>query len=332
MSASPREPTAETGRARSARRPLPRRAPGPSAIAEAVAASGARNAGDPAAADHRQGDQPGGDPVPPMSAAAAEFAALTAEPAGPRPPALTPAPAQDATPPRRSRKALLAGAVVLVGALAVGVPFLVRGGGDDGSATSAQAAGRTALGEGQDTGAPDAPGAASPTPPTGSATPSASAPPSASASASPSEAAAPVKSPAPGKGPGGMRAGVRILGAASGRCVEVTGGRTEERTPLQLAGCTGAARQTWRFLPDGTVRALGRCMDVDGGTDHDGSAIQLVSCNGTDAQRFRLDAAGDLVNVRTDKCVDVRDQATSAGARLQQWSCSGAPHQKWSTS
>lgn len=46
-------------------------------------------------------------------------------------------------------------------------------------------------------------------------------------------------------------------------------------------------------------------------------------------QRFRLNSAGDLVNIRADKCVDVKDQQTDNGARLQLWTCTGAQNQKW---
>ncbi|MEV0738523.1 ricin-type beta-trefoil lectin domain protein [Streptomyces sp. NPDC050549] len=354
MTASSEEPTAEAATAASTDRPdtaplpLPRRSRGPSAIAEAAAALG------PAS-------DPGSVAPPPMSAAAAEFAAFTerapdAESSGRRTRAfardandgrvdVTPAPSRSALGPGRRRRMLLAvaatAAVLLTGSL-----FLMDG--DDGGGRSAAGTGSDSVrGSGQNEGVTDSSDSASP-----------SGESSALEADSTRQPAPKAGSPAAGKNSGGATAttkgdaknggapsgsssptagsaaaanGVLVRGHGSGRCVDVTGGEPVDNTRLQIWDCTGAARQQWRFGPDGTVRALGKCMDVDGGSRTDGAWIKLVTCNGTGAQRFRLTAAHDLVNIQADKCVDVTDAGTANGAELQLWSCTGGDNQKWST-
>ncbi|MFI6340332.1 ricin-type beta-trefoil lectin domain protein [Streptomyces sp. NPDC050535] len=120
-----------------------------------------------------------------------------------------------------------------------------------------------------------------------------------------------------------------LVGSESGRCIDVTDGTASAGTPLQIWDCTGADWQQWTLRSDSTVRALGLCMSVAGASVDDGAAIQLAKCTGGAAQRFSLNSAGDLVNAKADKCVDVRDRATGNGARLQLWSCEGAENQKW---
>ncbi|MGW2892826.1 ricin-type beta-trefoil lectin domain protein [Streptomyces griseoruber] len=119
-----------------------------------------------------------------------------------------------------------------------------------------------------------------------------------------------------------------VRGYASGRCIDVTdaGG---DGTPLQIWDCNGAPQQKWRFMGDGTVRALGLCMDVAWGATNDGAVIQLATCNGNPAQQFRLNSAHDLVDPQADKCVDANNRGTGNGTRLQLWDCNGQNNQKW---
>ncbi|MFF4579869.1 ricin-type beta-trefoil lectin domain protein [Streptomyces sp. NPDC001389] len=126
-------------------------------------------------------------------------------------------------------------------------------------------------------------------------------------------------------------AGVSVRSHASGRCIDVTGGQGDG-TPLQIWDCNGLSQQSWRFMNDGTVRALGMCMDVAWGATGNGAVIQLARCNGNPAQQFRLNSAHDLVNPRANKCVDVKDLQTGNGTRLQLWDCNGWDNQKWSRS
>lgn len=360
MTASSEDPTAEAATARTdqpdaASPPLPRRSKGPSVIAEAAAALG------PAAASESEAvPDPGPVFPPPMSAVAAEFAALTEQApdtgtSGGRTDALagdvtdhradiTAVPSRSAPRPARRRRILIAAAGV--GVLLTGSLFLMDG--DDGKGRSAVGAGSDTVRGSEQTGdVTDSSDSASPsgessaleadstrrssrqpTPKTGLP---ASGGATATAKAGAKNSGAPSGSSSSAAGSSDTAKGVLIRGQGSGRCIDVTGGSSTDNTRLQIRDCTSAARQTWQFASDGTVRALGKCMDVDGGSRTDGAWIKLVACNGTGAQRFRLNAAHDLVNVQADKCVDVTDAGTGNGAELQLWSCTGGDNQKWST-
>ncbi|MEU3186040.1 ricin-type beta-trefoil lectin domain protein [Streptomyces sp. NPDC006923] len=128
--------------------------------------------------------------------------------------------------------------------------------------------------------------------------------------------------------------GVLLVGAASGRCIDVTdsqNGKGRSGTRLQIWTCSPQDNQKWSFQSDGTVRSLGMCMNVAGGSTQSGAAIQLATCNGGPGQQFYLAAAGDLVNRAADKCVDVLDKGTASGTKLQLWTCKGSSNQKWRT-
>jgi beta-glucanase (GH16 family) len=117
----------------------------------------------------------------------------------------------------------------------------------------------------------------------------------------------------------------------SGRCIDIPGANPVDGTRLQTYDCNGTTAQQWAFQSDGTLRAMGKCMDPAGGALTNGTPIQIVTCNGNPVQRFTLSAAGDLVNVSANRCVDVVDNNTANGALLQLWDCAGTANQKWTT-
>ncbi|BBH64637.1 hydrolase [Actinoplanes sp. OR16] len=115
----------------------------------------------------------------------------------------------------------------------------------------------------------------------------------------------------------------------NGRCIDIPNGNSADGTRLQMWDCNGTSAQRWTFNTDGTLRALGKCMDPAGGALANGTPIQLVTCNGNPVQRFTLSAAGDLVNVSANRCVDIAEWNNTNGARLQLWDCGGTANQKW---
>ncbi|MBQ1011544.1 family 16 glycosylhydrolase [Micromonospora sp. M51] len=122
----------------------------------------------------------------------------------------------------------------------------------------------------------------------------------------------------------------RIRGAQSGRCIDIPGANPVEGAKLQIWDCNTTAAQSWTFASDGTLRAMGKCMDPAWAGTANGTEVNLVSCNGNSAQRFTLNAAGDLVNLNANKCVDVREANPNNGGKLHLWDCLGAANQKWS--
>ncbi|WP_405723458.1 ricin-type beta-trefoil lectin domain protein [Streptomyces sp. NBC_01537] len=251
-------------------------------------------------------------------------------------------------PPRRRRKALLAGGAVL-GALLIGIPLFLLLGRGAGDARKDASASVTAPGDESDQNATGAGAFSSMSPSIDS-----SSSPLQSPTGSPSASAGTKGSAGPGVASGDTKTaggsvvhatpstsatskstssadGVKLVSYASGRCIDVSGGSGTSGARLEIMDCTGGARQTWKFMTDGTVRAMGLCMDVNGGSREDTAWVQLVTCNGTGAQQFVLNSAHDLVNTQADKCVDVTDSETANGTYLQQWTCNGGSNQKWHT-
>ncbi|WP_327031034.1 family 16 glycosylhydrolase [Micromonospora sp. NBC_01740] len=121
-----------------------------------------------------------------------------------------------------------------------------------------------------------------------------------------------------------------IRGALSGRCIDIPSANPVDGAKLQIWDCNGTAAQAWTFASDGTIRAMGKCMDPAWAGTANGTEVNLVTCNGNPAQRFTLNAAGDLVNLSANRCLDVRDRNPSNGGKLQLWDCTGDANQKWS--
>jgi streptogrisin C len=126
-------------------------------------------------------------------------------------------------------------------------------------------------------------------------------------------------------GGGGAR---EIVSNYNGKCIDVPGSNFVDGALLQMWNCNGTGAQKWTFT-GGTVQAGGKCMDVAWGSTANGAAIQLANCSGHPAQQFVLSAAGDLVSVLANKCVDIKDWNNNSGARLITWPCAGTANQKW---
>jgi beta-glucanase (GH16 family) len=131
-------------------------------------------------------------------------------------------------------------------------------------------------------------------------------------------------------GGGGGGTGNALKSNLNGRCIDIPGANPVDGARLQMYDCNGTAAQQWTANSDGTMRAMGKCMDPAGGALANGTPIQLVTCNGNPVQRFTLSAAGDLVNVSANRCVDIKDNNSANGAQLQLWDCAGTANQKWS--
>ena len=76
-------------------------------------------------------------------------------------------------------------------------------------------------------------------------------------------------------------------------CLDVRGGQTANRTPLQLFDCNRTASQKFRFTKDDNVMTAlkdGLCVEAAGGNTADGTAVQVFDCNGTLSQEWKISA------------------------------------------
>jgi streptogrisin C len=122
--------------------------------------------------------------------------------------------------------------------------------------------------------------------------------------------------------------GVLIQGYA-GKCVSPSA--YQDGAGLILAACASRLDQIWYFMPDGEVKLHGGtlCMDVAWASKENWAKLQVARCNGGPGQKFRFEAAGDLVNVNANRCVDVKGWGAGDGTPLIQWQCHGGANQKW---
>lgn len=84
-----------------------------------------------------------------------------------------------------------------------------------------------------------------------------------------------------------------IVNRVSGMCLDVPGGTTDNKKPVQQYYCNGGTNQQWEFIPGPTA------------------------------------GYGQLRNVASQKCLDVRDEAAYPGAVIQQYHCISGANQQW---
>ncbi|MEE1825717.1 ricin-type beta-trefoil lectin domain protein [Streptomyces sp. BE20] len=115
----------------------------------------------------------------------------------------------------------------------------------------------------------------------------------------------------------------------AGKCVDVKGASSADRTPVQIYDCNGTNAQQWKIAVDGTVRALNKCLDVTGAATANGTKVQLFTCNGTGAQQWQVRADGSILNPQSGRCLDNLGFVATSGNQLGIWDCNGADNQIW---
>jgi hypothetical protein len=147
-------------------------------------------------------------------------------------------------------------------------------------------------------------------------------------------AASPAYSSPPGDGP------YSLLPAHSMLCVDVQGASSANGARILQYTCNLGTNQDWYFryvttpaegykIMPGSGGAVHKCLDVVGGGTHDGADVQQWDCNANTAQQvwqlYQITANPPSYQLRPahveGKCLDVRDNSTAPGARLQIWTC-----------
>lgn len=75
-----------------------------------------------------------------------------------------------------------------------------------------------------------------------------------------------------------------------GMCLEVDGGRTASRTPVDLFYCDRTAAQVWQPQPGGALRnpRSGKCLDLTGWSTRPGTRLEIYRCTGNANQAWVL--------------------------------------------
>jgi lysophospholipase L1-like esterase len=125
----------------------------------------------------------------------------------------------------------------------------------------------------------------------------------------------------------GTPAAGALVGAASGRCLDVPGSSTTNGTQPVIWDCNGATNQKWTAAGQ-ALQALGKCLDSPTGATA-GTKVQLWDCSGATNQRWNRNTNGTISNVASGLCLDVNGNATAAGSPVILWTCTAAANQVW---
>ncbi|GAB3149429.1 arabinofuranosidase catalytic domain-containing protein [Microbispora hainanensis] len=123
-----------------------------------------------------------------------------------------------------------------------------------------------------------------------------------------------------------------LVGAQSGRCLDVAGNTDALGTSLQIWDCNGQANQAYEFTSAGELRTFGgtRCVDAYGQGTSPGTKVVIWSCNGQANQKWRQNSDGSISGVQSGLCLDVDHAGTANGTAVILWTCNGQANQKWS--
>ncbi|MGW4697910.1 extracellular catalytic domain type 1 short-chain-length polyhydroxyalkanoate depolymerase [Kitasatospora cineracea] len=128
-----------------------------------------------------------------------------------------------------------------------------------------------------------------------------------------------------GSGTGALRA------VGAGKCLVDPG--TAAGTQQQIAGCNGAANQTWTRTAANqltvTVGGATLCLDAEAKGTANGTKAIVWSCNGQPNQQWQVNSNGTVTGVQSGLCLDVAGLGTADGTPVQLWSCSGGSNQQW---
>ena len=129
-----------------------------------------------------------------------------------------------------------------------------------------------------------------------------------------------------------------LIASHSQKCLDVTGGSTQDGTPIIQWQCHGGDNQAWSIEPvaEGYSRLVsghsGQCLDVSDASTEDGAPIIQWPCHGGANQQWRLEAVGEgyrFVARHSGKCLDVSGWSTDDGTGIIQWQCHGGANQTW---
>ncbi|MEV0425900.1 ricin-type beta-trefoil lectin domain protein, partial [Micromonospora sp. NPDC050495] len=153
-----------------------------------------------------------------------------------------------------------------------------------------------------------------------------SAGPTTSPTSSPTGGATSSPTSSPTSNPGGAK---RIVGAQSGRCIDVPNSSQSNGTRVQLYDCHGLANQQWTLTSSRQLTVYGSmCLDAAGSGN--GSAVQIYSCNGQSNQQWNVNSNGTITGVQSGRCLDV--WGTNNGQQVQIYDCNGQANQRFSLS
>jgi hypothetical protein len=134
----------------------------------------------------------------------------------------------------------------------------------------------------------------------------------------------------PGSGGGTGGATSTIVGADSGRCVDVPGASQTSGTQVELWDCNGGANQQWTATAAGELRVYGNdCLDASGQGTSPGTKVDISTCTGGSNQKWTVGADGTITGAQSGLCLDATGAGTANGTLIELWTCNGGGNQRW---
>jgi hypothetical protein len=110
----------------------------------------------------------------------------------------------------------------------------------------------------------------------------------------------------------------------NGVCLDLTGGAAVAFNQIQVAGCNGAAAQSWTLATDGTLRVEGMCALIVGD-----DTVHIITCDTRTTAQWR--AEGQLlINAANGECLTDPSAGTHPGTTVEVTPCGGSASQRWS--
>ena len=130
-----------------------------------------------------------------------------------------------------------------------------------------------------------------------------------------------------------------LLGASSCSVSDLTSGGPVDRGAYDADGAPEGSDGAPGFVPPATPVTVQnllnkRYLDVSNVSSSDGAEVWTWSHTGQANQLWTFTAMDDgtyeMVNEVSNKCLDVRAQATANGSYIEQFGCHGGDNQRWS--
>jgi O-glycosyl hydrolase len=122
----------------------------------------------------------------------------------------------------------------------------------------------------------------------------------------------------------------RLVGVASGRCLDVPNQTQTNGTQVAIWDCNGGANQQWTQLANGALQVYGtKCLDVQNHSTAPGAIVAIWDCTGAANQRWTFNTDGTITGVESGLCLDVTGAGTANGTKVETWTCTGGGNQRW---
>ncbi|MFJ8085256.1 RICIN domain-containing protein [Streptomyces sp. NPDC096205] len=121
-----------------------------------------------------------------------------------------------------------------------------------------------------------------------------------------------------------------VVGAGSGRCLDVPNSSQTNGIQVQLWDCLGSTGQKWARTDAGKLRVYGtKCLDAEASGTAPGTRVVIWDCHGGSNQRWDVNANGTITSAQSGLCLDAYNAGTANGTQAVLWNCNGGSNQRW---